>query len=206
MGEVDQDRTDQFVSLAEVRRELSAVWTLTPLPASTGGPARYVRVEETGGVLGFITPLSHTFCDTCNRVRLTCTGTLHTCLGQDDATDLRGLLRAGADDAALAAAVRGALLTKPRAHAFDIGPPGRGAQPGAAHVGHGRLSGVARVLLFGRLAEVAGWREREVAGARLSAVRAALAASMTWRWARRWPAPGVQAAVDAAIWCAATRR
>ena len=125
MGEVDRDRADQFVSLADVRRDLAAVWTLTPLAASTGGPARYVRVEETGGVLGFITPLSHTFCDTCNRVRLTCTGVLHTCLGQDDATDLRSLLRGGADDAALAAAVRGALLTKPRAHAFEIGRPGQ---------------------------------------------------------------------------------
>ena len=127
MGEVEQDRSDQYVSLQEVRRDLQAVWTLTPLAQSTGGPARYMRVEETGGVLGFITPLSHTFCDTCNRVRLTCTGVLHTCLGQDDATDLRAPLRAGADDAALAEAVRGGLLTKPRAHDFSITHRGQAA-------------------------------------------------------------------------------
>ncbi|MBE7219379.1 MAG: GTP 3',8-cyclase MoaA [Caulobacteraceae bacterium] len=125
MGEVDQDRTDQFVSLQEVKRDLAAVWTLTPLPESTGGPARYMRVEETGGRIGFITPLSHTFCDTCNRVRLTCTGVLHTCLGQDDATDLRGPLRAGASDAELEAAIRGGLMTKPRGHDFSIAHRGQ---------------------------------------------------------------------------------
>ena len=125
MGEVDEDRIDQFVSLQEVKRDLAAVWTLTPLTESTGGPARYVRVEETGGRVGFITPLSHSFCDTCNRVRLTCTGTLHTCLGQDDATDLRGLLRAGAADLELEAAIRGGLMTKPRGHDFSIARRGQ---------------------------------------------------------------------------------
>ncbi len=134
MGEVDADRTDQFVSLADVRRDLAAVWTLTPLATSTGGPARYFRVEETGGTLGFITPLSHDFCDTCNRVRLTCTGTLHTCLGQDDATDLRAVLRGGGGDADLAAAVRAGLLAKPRGHDFAIRRRGEAAGGPARHM------------------------------------------------------------------------
>lgn len=122
LGEVDEDRTDQFVSLAEVRDDLAAIWTLTPLTERTGGPARYVRVEETGGRLGFITPLSHTFCEACNRVRLTCTGTLHTCLGQDDATDLREPLRAHPDDdAPLIAAIRRGIDAKPKGHDFRIG-------------------------------------------------------------------------------------
>jgi cyclic pyranopterin phosphate synthase len=120
LGEVDEDRTDQFVSLDAVRQDLAAIWTLTPLPDQTGGPARYVRVEETGGRLGFITPLSHTFCEACNRVRLTCTGTLHTCLGQDDATDLLTPLRASPDDDALIAAIRQGIEGKPRGHDFRI--------------------------------------------------------------------------------------
>ena len=121
MGEIDEDRTDQFVSLKDVRADLAAVWTLTDLPDDTGGPARYARVEETGGRIGFITPLSHTFCDTCNRVRLTCTGTLHTCLGHEDATDLRALLRTSPDDSPVIAAIREAIAAKPRAHDFRIG-------------------------------------------------------------------------------------
>jgi cyclic pyranopterin phosphate synthase len=120
MGEIDADRTDQYLSLQAVRRELESFWTLTDLPLSTGGPARYVRVEETGGRLGFITPLSHNFCETCNRVRLTCTGVLHTCLGQEDATDLRAVLRAGASDAELVAAIRAAVTAKPKGHDFRI--------------------------------------------------------------------------------------
>jgi cyclic pyranopterin phosphate synthase len=122
MGEVDADRTDQYLSLAAVRKQLESFWTLTDLALSTGGPARYVRVEETGGRLGFITPMSHNFCEACNRVRLTCTGTLHTCLGQEDATDLRSVLRAGATDAQLAAAIRGAIAVKPKGHDFRIAP------------------------------------------------------------------------------------
>ena len=119
LGEVEGDRTDQFVSLTEVRRELSAVWTLTPISNDTGGPARWWRVEETGGRLGLITPLSDHFCDTCNRVRVTCTGVMHTCLGQDDATDLREpLRRAGGDDAAVVAAIRAGVAAKPRGHDF----------------------------------------------------------------------------------------
>ena len=122
LGEVDEDRTDQFVSLKDVRADLAAVWTLSGLPDRTGGPARYVSVEETGGKLGFITPLSHTFCDTCNRVRLTCTGTLHTCLGQDDATDLLTPLREHPDDdAPLIAAIRRGIASKPKGHDFRIG-------------------------------------------------------------------------------------
>jgi cyclic pyranopterin phosphate synthase len=121
MGEIDEDRTDQFLSLRDVRQDLASVWTLTPLADSTLGPARYSRVEETGGRIGFITPLSHTFCDTCNRVRLTCTGTLHTCLGRDDATDLRSLLRSSPDDAPLVDAIRTAIAAKPLSHDFRIG-------------------------------------------------------------------------------------
>ncbi|MBL8770875.1 MAG: GTP 3',8-cyclase MoaA [Phenylobacterium sp.] len=120
MGEVDADRTDEFLSLRDVRAELESFWTLEDLPLSTGGPARYVRVAETGGRLGFITPLSHNFCESCNRVRLTCTGTLHTCLGQEDATDLRAVIRAGATDAELAEAIRGGVDAKPKGHDFQI--------------------------------------------------------------------------------------
>jgi GTP 3',8-cyclase len=121
MGEVEADRTDQYLSLKAVRDELASYWTLEDLPLNTGGPARYVRIRETGGRLGLITPLSHNFCEACNRVRLTCTGTLHTCLGQDDATDLRAVMRDGGSDADLADAIRGAILGKPRGHDFRIG-------------------------------------------------------------------------------------
>jgi cyclic pyranopterin phosphate synthase len=120
MGEIEVDRTDQYLSLKDVRRELESFWTLEDLPFSTGGPARYVRVAETGGRLGLITPLSHNFCEACNRVRLTCTGTLHTCLGQEDATDLRAVIRAGASDAELAAAIRAGIAGKPKGHDFEI--------------------------------------------------------------------------------------
>jgi cyclic pyranopterin phosphate synthase len=129
MGEIEADRTDQYLSLAVVRRELESFWTLADLPLSTGGPARYVQVAQTGGRLGFITPLSHNFCEACNRVRLTCTGVLHTCLGQEDATDLRAVLRAGASDAELEAAIRGAILSKPKGHDFKIA---RAAGPSVA--------------------------------------------------------------------------
>src|SRR5262249_47305397 len=118
MGEIEVDRTDQFLSLKDVRAELESFWTLSDLPDVTGGPARYVRVAETGGRLGFITPLSHNFCEACNRVRLTCTGTLHTCLGREDASDLRAVIRAGASDAGLEAAIRRAILVKPKGHDF----------------------------------------------------------------------------------------
>jgi cyclic pyranopterin phosphate synthase len=120
LGEIEGDRTDQFLSLANVRRSLESFWTLEDIGLNTGGPARYVRVAETGGRLGFITPLTHNFCDLCNRVRLTCTGTLHTCLGQDDATDLRAVLRAGGADADLADAIRSGIDAKPKGHDFRI--------------------------------------------------------------------------------------
>jgi cyclic pyranopterin phosphate synthase len=120
MGEIDEDRTDQFLSLAKVRADLEGFWTFCPLPLSTGGPARWVEVAETGGRLGFITPLTHNFCEGCNRVRLTCTGTLHTCLGQEDATDLRAVLRSGASDGELGDAIAAGIATKPKGHDFRI--------------------------------------------------------------------------------------
>ena len=127
LGEVDEDRTDQFVSLAKVRRDLASYWTLRELPETTGGPARYVRIEETGGKVGFITPLTHNFCDTCRRVRLTCTGTLYMCLGQDAAIDLREPLRASPRDDLLNTAIDEGIRRKPKAHDFLL--PVRGAAP-----------------------------------------------------------------------------
>jgi len=129
MGEIEVDRTDQYLSLTSLRAQLESFWTLTDLPLSTGGPARYVEVAETGGRLGFITPLSHNFCEACNRVRLTCTGTLHTCLGQEDAADLRAVLRGGGSDADLVEAIRLAVDTKPKGHDFHID---RAAPPAVA--------------------------------------------------------------------------
>ena len=120
MGEIDVDRSDQFLSLREVRAQLESFWTLTDLDLTTGGPARYVRVAETGGRLGFITPLSHNFCELCNRVRLTCTGTLHTCLGREDASDLRAVIRGGASDSELREAILRAIDAKPEGHDFRI--------------------------------------------------------------------------------------
>lgn len=120
LGEVEGDRTDQFLPLSVARQRLEERWTLTPLPDRTGGPARYVRVEETGGRLGFITPLTHNFCESCNRVRLTCTGKLYMCLGQEDAADLRAALRASPDDALVTQAVIDAIARKPKGHDFVI--------------------------------------------------------------------------------------
>jgi GTP 3',8-cyclase len=120
MGEVDADRTDQYLPLSLVRARLAQRFTLEESDYRTGGPARYVRVAETGGRLGFITPLTHNFCENCNRVRLTCTGTLYMCLGQDDAADLRKPLRASADNAALNAAIDEAMSRKPKGHDFVI--------------------------------------------------------------------------------------
>eukprot|EP01037_Dinobryon_pediforme_P025291 gene25291-27385_t len=101
LGEIDGDRTDQYLPLSAVRRRLAESWTLDPIDYRTGGPARYMQVRETGGRLGFITPLTHNFCESCNRVRVTCTGTLYMCLGQEDAADLRKPLRASEGDEAL---------------------------------------------------------------------------------------------------------
>ena len=120
MGEIGAGRIDQYVPLSLVRARLSKQFTLTDLHESTGGPARYVRVGETGGTLGFITPMTHNFCESCNRVRITCTGTIHTCLGQEDASDLRKPLRASPDDELLSQAIDRAIGTKPKGHDFII--------------------------------------------------------------------------------------
>lgn len=120
LGEIDEDRTDQFLSLARVREDLASFWTLIDLPDRTGGPARYVRVKETGGRLGFITPLTHNFCEGCSRVRLTCAGQLYLCLGQEANADLRTPLRASADDAALQTAIDAAIALRPKGHDFVI--------------------------------------------------------------------------------------
>lgn len=120
MGAVDADRFEQYLPLTTVRERLERRWTLTPLAHRTGGPARYFQIEETGGRLGFITPLTQNFCDGCNRVRLTCTGKLYMCLGQNDNYDFRALMRSGADDDALRAAIRDAMTLKPKGHDFAI--------------------------------------------------------------------------------------
>jgi cyclic pyranopterin phosphate synthase len=120
MGEIGVGRIDQYLPLSMVRANLERRYTLTDLPDNTGGPARYVRVAETGGRLGFITPMTHNFCEACNRVRITCTGTIHTCLGQEDATDLRRPLRASSDDALVSQAIDRAIGTKPKGHDFII--------------------------------------------------------------------------------------
>ena len=127
LGFIEEDRSDQFLSLKDVRRDLESFWTLTDLPDRSSGPSRYVRVAETGGRLGFITPLTHNFCDTCRRVRLSCTGTLHMCLGQEASVDLREPLRASQDDALLNAAIDRAIAAKPKSHDFLL--PVRGAAP-----------------------------------------------------------------------------
>ncbi len=124
MGDIgNESRLDQYYPLSEVRADLAREFTLTDIPLSTGGPARYVRAEETGGRIGFITPLTHNFCESCNRVRLTCTGQLYMCLGQDDDADLRAVMRAGGGagggDEGLREAIREAITRKPRGHDFD---------------------------------------------------------------------------------------
>ncbi len=120
LGDIEGDRTDQYLPLSLVKARLAQRFTLNEIPYRTGGPARYVSVAETGGRIGFITPLTHNFCESCNRVRVTCTGTLYMCLGQDDAADLRTPLRASADDELLVEAVREAIRRKPKGHDFII--------------------------------------------------------------------------------------
>ena len=120
MGDMGrEDRLDQYWSLQDLRSRLTTRYTLRDLADRTGGPARYVRLEETGQKIGFITPLTHNFCESCNRVRLTCTGELYMCLGQEDMADLRSPLRSSPDDAALDSAIRAAILRKPKGHDFD---------------------------------------------------------------------------------------
>ncbi|TKT79174.1 GTP 3',8-cyclase MoaA [Aquamicrobium sp. LC103] len=120
MGEIDADRTDQYLPLSKLRADLERQFTLADIPYKTGGPARYVEVEETGGRLGFITPMTHNFCESCNRVRLTCTGTLYMCLGQEDAADLRAPLRASEGNELLSSAIDEAIGRKPKGHDFVI--------------------------------------------------------------------------------------
>ncbi|MDO6458134.1 GTP 3',8-cyclase MoaA [Celeribacter halophilus] len=121
MGDLgNEDRVGQYWSLDDLRADLSARFALTDLPESTGGPARYVRLEETGQKIGFITPLTHNFCESCNRVRMTCTGELFMCLGQEDNASLRDILRASPDDdTPLVQAIEAAILRKPKGHDFD---------------------------------------------------------------------------------------
>ncbi|KZM50392.1 molybdenum cofactor biosynthesis protein A [Labrenzia sp. OB1] len=125
LGEIDGDRTDQYLPLSTVRERLAEMFTLTDIPYKTGGPARYVTVEETGGRLGFITPMTHNFCESCNRVRVTCTGQLYMCLGQDDMADLRDPLRASEGNDLLNAAIDEAIGRKPKGHDFIIDRTGR---------------------------------------------------------------------------------
>jgi len=127
VGEVSSDRSESFLPLRQVHDELASRFTLEKLALTTGGPARFVRVLETGGRLGFITPMSHNFCESCNRVRLTCTGQLYLCLGQENRIDLRAVLR-GQGEKGLNEALDRAMLLKPRGHDFDH----RRARPGVA--------------------------------------------------------------------------
>lgn len=120
LGDVGEQRIDQYLPLSMVRARLSERFTLEDLDDRTGGPARYVRVKETGGRLGFITPITHNFCESCNRVRLTCTGTLFMCLGQEDAADLRSVLRASESNEPVYAAIDQAIARKPKGHDFVI--------------------------------------------------------------------------------------
>jgi cyclic pyranopterin phosphate synthase len=120
LGEIDANRTDQYLPLSIVRARLMDRFTLMDIHYRTGGPARYVAVKETGGRIGFITPMTHNFCESCNRVRLTCTGTLYMCLGQEDAADLRTPLRSSADDSVISGAIDAAIDRKPKGHDFVI--------------------------------------------------------------------------------------
>ncbi|MEM1049464.1 MAG: GTP 3',8-cyclase MoaA [Pseudomonadota bacterium] len=120
LGDIDEDRTDQYLPLSLVRKNLSERWTLEDIPYRTGGPARYMEVKETGGKIGFITPMTHNFCESCNRVRVTCTGMLYMCLGQDDSADLRAALRASESNDQLYDAIDEAIARKPKGHDFVI--------------------------------------------------------------------------------------
>ncbi len=120
LGELNEDRADQYLPLSLVRQRLEEKFTLNEISHKTGGPARYVEIAETGGRVGFITPMTHNFCESCNRVRVTCTGTLYMCLGQEDAADLRAPLRASESDDLLNQAIDAAILRKPKGHDFII--------------------------------------------------------------------------------------
>jgi len=120
LGDIEGDRTDHYLPLSVLRTRLEQRWSLTDIPYKTGGPARYTEVGETGRKLGFITPLTHNFCESCNRVRLTCTGEMFMCLGQEDKKDFRELLRGGASEDELNAAIDEAIARKPKGHDFVI--------------------------------------------------------------------------------------
>ena len=120
MGEIDGDRSDQYLPLSLVQKSMKKTWTLDESTYNSGGPARYVTIRETGQRIGFITPLTHNFCESCNRIRVTCTGTLFMCLGQDDFADLRTPLRSGTDESAVQAAICEAISRKPKGHDFII--------------------------------------------------------------------------------------
>jgi GTP 3',8-cyclase len=136
MGDMEEQvRLGQYWALSEVRAAYAGRFTLTDLAERTGGPARYVRIEETGQKIGFITPLTHNFCESCNRVRLTCTGELYMCLGQEDMADLRAPLRAGPDNAELTEAIRAAIARKPKGHDFDYSRQKVGGQM-TRHMSH----------------------------------------------------------------------
>jgi cyclic pyranopterin phosphate synthase len=120
LGDVGTERVDQYLPLSLVRARLAEKYTMEETDYRTGGPSRYVKIKETGGKLGFITPLTHNFCEGCNRVRLTCTGTLYMCLGQEDAADLRGPMRASEANDLLYAAMDNAIARKPKGHDFVI--------------------------------------------------------------------------------------
>ncbi len=120
LGEIEEDRSNRYLPLSQVKADLERQFNMTPSVHRTGGPARYYDISETGGRLGLITPLTHNFCESCNRVRLTCTGTLFMCLGQEDAADLRQPLRASSEDALLISAIDEAIGRKPKGHDFVI--------------------------------------------------------------------------------------
>ncbi len=136
MGDLgNEDRLDQYWSLKDLRARYAERYTLTDLAERSGGPARYVRIEKTGQKIGFITPLTHNFCESCNRVRLTCTGELYMCLGQEDMADLRAPLRASAANEVLETAIRAAIAHKPKGHDFDYSRTGVAGQM-TRHMSH----------------------------------------------------------------------
>lgn len=136
MGDIgNENRIGQYWSLNELRAQLAERYTLTDLAERTGGPARYIRIEETGQKIGLITPLTHNFCESCNRVRVTCTGEIYTCLGQEGKSDLRSPLRASEADAPLEEAIRAAIGLKPRGHDFDYSRQELGGQM-SRHMSH----------------------------------------------------------------------
>jgi cyclic pyranopterin phosphate synthase len=130
LGDIDEDRVDQYIPLNAIRDNLEQRFTLNNVPLRTGGPARYAKIKETGGILGMITPLTNNFCAGCNRVRVTCTGQIYTCLGHGHKLDLRAAIRGDNSDAELERLLGVAMREKPEKHFFDISE--RGAKPTVA--------------------------------------------------------------------------